>query len=167
MKLNLELTRMLKSIKAVAFDCDGVLTNGQIFYNGNGQWVRFFNIKDGMGIKLLQKQGYKIAIITNSDSEDIRERAKSLGIEDLFEGVKDKAIAFDELQKKWSLSGHEIAYMGDDYQDIPVFKKAGLAVSVPNAILEVQEQAHLVTKDFGGMGAVRELCELLLSSRQS
>ncbi len=167
MKLNLELTKMLKSIKAVVFDCDGVLTNGQVFYNGQGHWVRFFNIKDGMGIKLLQKQGYKIGIITNSDSEDIRERAKSLGIEDLFEGAKDKANCFEELQKKWGLSAHEIAYMGDDYQDIPVFKKAGLSVSVPNAIQEVQNQVHLVTKESGGMGAVRELCELLLASRQS
>ncbi|MCB0406651.1 MAG: HAD-IIIA family hydrolase [Bdellovibrionales bacterium] len=165
MKLNLELIKMLKPIRGVIFDCDGVLTNGQVFYSGNGEWCRFFNIKDGMGIKLLQKQEFKIGIITNSNSEDIRERAKSLGIEDLYEGASDKLACFETLQKKWQLSAHEIAYMGDDYQDIPVFKKAGLAVSVPNAIDPVKEAVHLVTQDSGGMGAVRELCELLLAAR--
>ena len=164
MKINAGMEQMLKPIRAIVFDCDGVLTNGQIFYNGQGGWVRFFNIKDGMGIKLLQKQGFHIGIITNSDSEDIRERAKALGIEDLYEGVSDKVTSFEELQKKWQLSAHEIAYMGDDYQDIPVFKKAGLAISVPNAIDPVKQAVHLVTQDYGGMGAVREVCELLLAA---
>ena len=163
--MNLELIKMLKPIRAIVFDCDGVLTNGQIFYNGNGNWVRFFNIKDGMGIKLLQKQEFQIGIITASTSEDIRERAKTLGIEDLYEGAKDKVACFEQLQKKWGLSAHEIAYMGDDYQDVPVFKKAGLSVSVPNAIDAVKDNVHLVTKEYGGFGAVREVCELLLEAR--
>ena len=160
-----ELNEKLKGLKAIVFDCDGVLTNGQIFYNGNGNWVRFFNIKDGMGIKRLQKHGIKVGIITASNTEDIRERAKTLGIEDLYEGVKDKVACFNELSSKWGLYHKEIAYMGDDYQDVPVFQVAGLSVSVPNAIQAVQNEVELVTVESGGMGAVREICELILKAQ--
>lgn len=165
MGLSPELVTKLKSVKAIVFDCDGVMTNGQIFYNGQGNWVRFFNIKDGMGIKRLQKHGIQVGIITASQTEDIRERAKTLGIEDLYEGVKDKAACFNELSSKWGLFHNEIAYMGDDFQDLPVFQVAGLSVSVPNAVAAVKNQVELVTVESGGMGAVREICEMILQAQ--
>ncbi len=166
MNISPELEAKLKSVKAIVFDCDGVLTNGQVFYNGNGHWVRFFNIKDGMGIQRLQKCGLRVGIITASETEDIRERAKALGIEDLYEGVKDKLACFKELSSKWKLPFNEIAYMGDDFQDVPVFQVAGLSVSVPNAVGAVKTQVDLVTEESGGMGAVREICEWILASQK-
>lgn len=160
-----ELLERIHKIKGLIFDVDGVMTNGQIFYNGQGNWVRFFNIKDGMGIKRLQTAGFKVALITNSDTEDIKERAKTLKINDLYSGASDKVACLNDLLVRWKLEASEVAYMGDDFQDLPVLKTVGLSVAPPNALPEVRESVHLVTQDFGGMGAVREVCELLLGAR--
>ena len=157
-----ELNRRLERIQGLIFDVDGVMTNGQIFYNGNGNWVRFFNIKDGMGIKRAQQAGLKIALITNSDTEDIKERAKTLKINDLYTGAKDKVACLEDLLSQWQLQLEDVAYMGDDYQDLPVLERVGLAIAPPNALPEVKNKVHFVTQDFGGMGAVREACELVI-----
>lgn len=156
----------IQDLKAVIFDCDGIMTNGQIFYNGNGQWVRFFNILDGMGVKRLQKAGLQIGMITNSDSDDIRERCKNLGIEDLYDGASNKVECLKDVCSKWGLNASQVAYMGDDLQDIPVLQEVGFAVSVPHALSPVKQVAHLVTEASGGFGAVRELCELILEHQQ-
>jgi 3-deoxy-D-manno-octulosonate 8-phosphate phosphatase (KDO 8-P phosphatase) len=157
------MMKKVRALKAVVFDCDGVMTNGQVFYNGSGQWIRFFNIFDGMGIKRLQEKGFHVGMITNSDSEDIRERCKKLGIEDLYEGVNAKQKCLAEFCKKHDLVEAEVAYMGDDLQDVPVLNTVGFAVTVPHALDAVKEVSHLVTQKEGGMGAVRELSELILS----
>lgn len=157
-----ELKEKIKNIKGLIFDVDGVMTNGQVFYNGNGQWVRFFNIKDGMGIRRIQSAGFKVALITNSDTEDIKERAKTLKINDLYSGASDKLVCLDDLLNNWNLTADQVAYMGDDLQDIPVLKTVGFSIAPPNALPEVRESVHLVTQDSGGMGAVREACELFL-----
>ena len=157
------LIKRIRSLKAVAFDCDGIMTNGQIFWNGQGEWVRFFNIIDGMGIKRLQSKGFFVAMITNSKAQDIRERCRALGIDDLYEGATEKQKCLADFCKKKGLVEAEVAYMGDDLQDIPVLSTVGFAVTVPHALDAVKEVAHLVTSRAGGMGAVREVCELILS----
>ncbi|MEO0335536.1 MAG: HAD-IIIA family hydrolase [Pseudomonadota bacterium] len=158
-----EMMKKVSALKAVVFDCDGVMTNGQIFYDGKGEWIRFFNILDGMGVKRLQAKGFHVGMITNSDSDDIRARCKKLGIEDLYEGVSEKSQCLSDFCKKHDLIEAEVAYMGDDLQDISVLSRVGFAVTVPHALDSVKEVSHLVTVREGGMGAVRELCELILT----
>lgn len=152
----------LSKIKMLILDVDGVLTDGKIYYNGSAGWVRSFHIRDGAGIKLLQSKGYEIGIITGSKSEDIRERAKVLGIQHFFEGRIDKVPALQEIVKSTGLKFSEIAYMGDDFFDVPVMEQVGFSATVPEAVDEAIDKAKYITKRSGGEGAVREVCELIL-----
>ena len=165
--LSPEILNKVRALKAVVFDCDGIMTNGQVFYDGQGNWVRLFNILDGMGVKRLQADGFHIGMITNSDSDDIRARCKKLGIDDLYEGVAEKGECLADFCKKHSLVEAEVAYMGDDLPDIPVLSRVGFAVTVPHALEAVKEVSHFVTQKQGGMGAVREVSELILSAKSS
>jgi 3-deoxy-D-manno-octulosonate 8-phosphate phosphatase (KDO 8-P phosphatase) len=125
------------------------------------EWRRFFSIRDGVGIKRLIESGYKIAVITGSASEDIRARVKSLKIQYFYEGALDKEPAFALLQKESGISPHEMAYIGDDIFDIPLIQKVGFSATVPEAVDEVIEVAHYVTRRPGGCGAVREVCDFI------
>jgi 3-deoxy-D-manno-octulosonate 8-phosphate phosphatase (KDO 8-P phosphatase) len=153
---------MTKKIKAIAFDCDGILTDGRIFYNGNGGWSRFFYIPDGLGIVKLQEAGFVVAIITTSNSEDIRKRVEKLKIPHFYEGNRDKTGAWADFLAKTGFKAEEVAYMGDDDMDLPLLEACGFAITVPAGIAKAKELAHYVTEAQGGMGAVREVCELLL-----
>lgn len=155
----------LSDLKAIAFDCDGILTDCRITYSGDGQWSRSFSIRDGLGIKRLQEAGIHVAIITASHSEDIRERAKTLKIKDFYEGISDKTGAWADFTKKHGLKDHEVAYMGDDEMDLPLLEKAGFAVTVQDAMESVIEVADYVAQRPAGNGAVREICELILKAR--
>lgn len=158
--MGLEIER-LRSIRLLALDVDGILTDCRIWLDSGGEWRRFFSIRDGLGLKRLQERGYRVAVITASKSEDIRLRAKSLGIDFFYEGAHDKIPAFAELQKASGLEAHQIAYMGDDIPDLPVLKLAGFSATVPDAIDVVRDSVHYVTHRPGGNGAVREVCEFI------
>jgi len=151
----------IKNVKMLVLDVDGVLTDCRIWLDSNGEWKRFFSIRDGVGIKRLVESGYKIAIITGSKSEDIRARVKNLGMHYLYEGHSDKMPAFLELQKESGLSPAEMAYIGDDYFDIPLLQAVAFGATVPEAVEEVMEVARYITKRPGGNGAVREVCDLI------
>jgi 3-deoxy-D-manno-octulosonate 8-phosphate phosphatase (KDO 8-P phosphatase) len=161
-----QLIQKLQGIKALVLDCDGVLTDTKIYYMGQGQWSRSFSIRDGFGIKKLQNAGIQVAIITTSKSEDITERAKSLKIDHLYDGAHDKIPAWDQLLKKLNLQSHEVAYMGDDEPDLPLLAKAGVSISVVDAIEHVRSIVDYVAQQPAGRGAVREVCELILKYRK-
>lgn len=151
----------IKKIKLLILDVDGVLTDTRIFYDGK-EWRRFFSIRDGVGIKALLEKGYKIAVITGSRAEDIRERVKSLGIPYFYEGALDKGPSFEDLKKVSQISIDEMAYVGDDIFDIPMIQEVAFGVTVPEAVDEVKKVAKYITQRPGGMGAVREVCDLIL-----
>lgn len=144
----------------LVLDVDGVLTDTRIWFDGN-EWRRFFSIRDGVGIKRLSESGYKLAVITGSRSQDIRERVKSLGIHYFYEGALDKGPSFLQLQKDSGLTPAEMAYIGDDIFDIPMIQESAFGATVPEAVDEVIEVADYVTKRPGGMGAVREICDYI------
>ncbi len=152
----------LSKIKMLVLDVDGILTDCRIFLDTNGDWKRFYSIRDGVGIKALIENNYKVAIITGSTAVDVRARVKMLGIHFLFEGALNKIPPFEELQKQSGLSPDEMAYMGDDTFDIPILEKVQFAATVPDAMEEVIPVVDYISKRPAGNGAVREVCELIL-----
>lgn len=145
-------------------DVDGVLTDTRIFLDSNGEWKRFFSIRDGVGIKELQERGYQTAIITGSRATDIKERARSLKISYFYEGYLDKVPAFEQLISDSGISPEQMAYIGDDIYDIPLLSKVGFAATVPESVDEVKEFVQYTTQRAGGMGAVREICDLIIKN---
>lgn len=154
-----------KSIRLLILDVDGVLTTGAIYYCSNGTEFKGFHIHDGMGIKLLQKVGIEIAIITAKQSETVVKRAADLEIKHLYLGYNDKLPAYEDLKQKLKLSDQEIAYMGDDLPDLPILRRVNFAITVPNAPSIVQQHVDLITKHKPGKGAVREACEFILEAQ--
>ncbi|GIL18011.1 MAG: 3-deoxy-D-manno-octulosonate 8-phosphate phosphatase [Oligoflexia bacterium] len=159
--MDLEVSR-LRKIKLLALDVDGVLTDCRVFLDSSGEWRRLFSIRDGYGLKRLIEAGYKTAIITGTRAQDIRERAKALGIHYFYEGHLNKGPVLDELAKEASLNLSEIAYMGDDIFDVPVLQKVGFAASVPDAMDEALKVSHYITRRPAGNGAVREICDFIV-----
>lgn len=151
----------LKNIKMLVLDVDGILTDCRVWLDSNGEWRRFFSLRDGAGIVRLIEKGYKIAVITASKSKDIQMRVKHLGIHYFYEGSMDKVPAFEKLQKESGVSPAEMAYMGDDFFDIPILKRVAFAATVPQAVEEVKPHVHYITERAGGDGAVREVCDYL------
>ena len=138
------------------------MTDGGIFLNSNGDWCRFFNVQDGIGILRLAENQYQLGVITLALAKDVQLRMKRLGIHYFYEGAKNKLACLEELSFKSHIDFQSMAYMGDDLPDIPVLNKVGFAITVPNAVPEVKKCAHYITEKSGGKGAVREVCELLL-----
>ncbi|MBI2413242.1 MAG: HAD-IIIA family hydrolase [Deltaproteobacteria bacterium] len=159
------LKEKLKKIRLVIFDCDGVLTDGRIIYNDEGQETKVFDVRDGHGIKLMARAGIESAILTARESKTVEHRAANLGIELVFQSMKDKLAGLEEILKLRPFKLEEIAYMGDDIIDLPVLKRVGLAVTVADGVDEVKEMADYITSRPGGRGAVRELAELILKSQ--
>ena len=152
-------------VRLLALDVDGVMTDGQIYYSSSGDEIKAFNIKDGLGIKLLQNAGVKVAIITGRKSEIVARRAQELGIENVIQGREDKREALLELCRQNELEIGECAYMGDDLPDLGAISDAGLGMTVADASPVVRKAADWVSRQNGGSGAVREACEFILSSR--
>lgn len=151
-----------KKIKLVAFDVDGVLTDGSLTFDENGVEYKTFNAKDGQGIVMLNKTGFVTAIITARENGTVRHRFKNLGMTKLFEGQKNKLKALDELCEEFNVTYEEIAYMGDDLPDICVLERVGLSVCPADAVDEVKNCVKMICSKTGGKGAVRELCDLIL-----
>jgi len=154
-----------QKIKLFILDIDGVMTDGRIVYGNYGDELKFFDVQDGFGVLLARKAGLKVAIITAKGSKVVKMRAKELNIDALYQNSIDKLKAFKKLLKKIRVAEEEVCFMGDDLVDIPVLKKVGLAVAVPNAVSEVKMHAHMITARTGGRGAVREVCDFLIKSQ--
>ncbi len=157
----------LSQVKLLALDVDGVLTDGGLYYTESGEELRKFNIKDGQGIKLLMQLGIEVAIITAKDSLSTLHRAKKLGITHTYLGVEDKLPALEELVEKLGLSLSQVAYVGDDINDLAVMQAVGCPLTVADAMPQNQAQAMYVTRLNGGQGAIREICDILVQLHAS
>ncbi len=151
-----------KKIKLFLMDVDGVLTDGKIVYTTTGEEIKEFNVKDGMGIKLLHKGGVRTGIITSRKSSVVEKRAKELGIHYLYQGAEDKLTVLNRILEKTSMRYENVLYIGDDLVDIPILKRVGFPVTVPSAPDIVKKFSVYITFKEGGNGAVREVAELLL-----
>lgn len=151
-------------IKLLLLDVDGVLTDSSIIYLPDGIETKAFSTKDGLGIRLLQKAGVEIGIITARSSEVVQRRAENLGINLLFQGAGAKREVYEKIIVDLALSPEQVAYMGDDWLDLPVMTRVGFAATVSDAVPEVCKIAHYVATKPGGRGAVREVCDLIVDA---
>ncbi len=162
---SVELKLAAGKVKCVAFDVDGVMTDGSLSFLEDGREVKTFNSKDGQGVCMLNDAGIKTAIITARDNGTVRVRAKILDITRLYEGQKNKVIALGNLADEFDLKYDEIAYMGDDLPDLGVLNKVGLSACPNDAVDEVKEVCKFISTKNGGRGAVREFCDFILKNR--
>jgi 3-deoxy-D-manno-octulosonate 8-phosphate phosphatase (KDO 8-P phosphatase) len=154
-----------KQVQLVLLDVDGVLTAGEIIYDDSGQQLKVFNVKDGIGIRLLKEAGIGVGIITGRTGRALRHRCENLGIDLLFDGVARKDKILDQVSASTGIATSAMAFVGDDLPDLPIMKRVGLAVAVGDAHEMVRQVAHLVTRAPGGRGAVREISETLLKAQ--
>jgi 3-deoxy-D-manno-octulosonate 8-phosphate phosphatase (KDO 8-P phosphatase) len=155
----------LNSIQLLLLDVDGVMTDGRIIYDSNGNEIKSFHVKDGLGIRLLIEAGIQVGIVTGRGSKALRHRCKNLGIELLYEHTIDKKKVLLEILEKTGFRIDQVAFMGDDLPDISLLKEVGVGISVANAASDVIAAADMVTQKDGGDGAVREICEAILKSK--
>lgn len=156
-----------KKIKLFILDVDGVLTNGEIYITATGEEIKAFNTLDGHGLKMLQKSGVQLAIITGRDAAGVGHRVRGLGIDHYLAGIHDKRQAFLDLIAQLNLSAEECAYIGDDVVDLPVMVRCGLPIAVPSAHDWVLHYADYITQAQAGNGAVREACEMIMWAQGS
>lgn len=160
-----DLLERIKRIKILILDIDGVMTDGHIIYSIYGDELKFFDVQDGFGITLLRRAGIKSVIITAKKSRIVKLRARDLKVAKAYQGYMDKIKAYEHAIRKFRVKPDEVCFIGDDLIDIPVLKRVGFAVAVPNAVDEVKNEAHFITARAGGHGGVRELCDLILKSQ--
>ncbi len=156
-----------RNIRVAIFDVDGVLTDGALYYTDTGEEMKAFSVHDGHGMRMLREGGVALAIISSRSSRSLEARARNLGIELLFQGAADKLAAFSELLGRCDIGAEACACVGDDLVDLPVMKRCGLAVAVPDAPALVRRRAQYVTRARGGHGAAREFCEIILHAQGS
>lgn len=152
-------------IRLLCLDVDGVLTDGKLYFLSDGVEAKSFNIRDGLGLKLLRTAGIGTAILTGRRSPAARARAAELGLDHYFEGVEDKRATAAQLARDLGLPLQALAAMGDDLPDLPLMRACGLALTVPDAPDLLKHHAHYVTRQSGGHGAVREACEMILHAQ--
>jgi len=163
MKINPPLEK-LKHIQLLLLDVDGVLTDGSIIYNDDGSETKIFNAKDGLGLRLLMEAGIKVGIVTGRRSQALDHRCQNLGIHLLFDGVGDKAAMLEKITEQTGIAAANTAFVGDDMPDLPMMRRTGLSITVADAPEIVRKNADWTTHAPGGRGAVREVCEALLSA---
>ena len=164
-RVTLDKQNSAKNIKLVIFDVDGVLTSGVLSYGPEGEEVKHFNVKDGLGIKILRQNKVEVAIITARDSQALARRVKDLNIQYYYSNVSNKLDIYTDLLKHLELTSDEVAYVGDDVIDLPVMYEVGLSFAVSDAHVLVLEDADLVTTKAGGEGVVREVVDFILACR--
>lgn len=155
----------LEKIKMIITDVDGVLTNGAVTYDNNGNEIKSFSVLDGTGIKFARRLGYHIVFLTGRNSPVVEARAKELTVEEVHQKIWDKKKVYNEMLKKYGLKDEEVCCIGDDVLDLGMLKSAGLAVAVPNAVKEIKEVAHIITERVGGTGAVREVLDQIFKAQ--
>ncbi|MCC6441871.1 MAG: HAD hydrolase family protein [Armatimonadetes bacterium] len=156
---------LFQTIRLIAMDCDGVLTDGSITYTERGDEIKTFDVADGLGLALARRAGLKLAVVTGRKSEALTRRARELGIEDCHQAVSDKAECLRSLMTRLGASADETAYIADDLNDLPAYSVAGFRIAVANAAPEIQAEAHYITQRAGGRGAVREAIETILKAQ--
>ena len=152
-------------IKLLLMDCDGVLTDGRIWLFDNGEEQKGFHTRDGLGLELWHRAGLRSGIISGRKSSAVERRAQGLGMSFVRQGVTEKVQAFREILDQAGVTSEEVAFIGDDLNDIPLMTRSGLGVAVADAAPEAREHAHYVTSVVGGYGAVREVVELILKAQ--
>ncbi len=156
------MKEQLARIKLLLLDVDGVLTDGRIIYDNQGNELKAFDVKDGHGLKLVQRAGIKTGIITGRSSEVVKKRAAELGFDILYQGALNKLDPYKEILAEYGLSDDEVAYVGDDVVDLPILRRVGFSATVADAVEDVLPLVDFVTKRPGGRGAVREICDMLV-----
>lgn len=158
-----EATERARAVRMLIMDVDGTLTDGTLFVMPDGEEVKSYNVKDGLGILLAHLAGLKTAIITGKTSRSLEKRAQKLRIDELHQGILDKMRVLDQILARHRLKAAEVAYIGDDLGDLEVIKSVGLAAAVADAHPEVKKNSHYICREVGGRGAVREFIEFILS----
>jgi 3-deoxy-D-manno-octulosonate 8-phosphate phosphatase (KDO 8-P phosphatase) len=161
----LSAARRAHTVRLMAFDVDGVLTDGTLFVASDGEEFKAFNILDGHGLRMLRAAGVQLAILSGRESAAVTRRAQELGIEHVHQGIAEKLPAFEALCARAGVTAGECGFVGDDYPDLPVLIRCGFAASVPGAPEAVRSRVHYVTRAAGGRGAVREICEFVLDAQ--
>ena len=156
-----------KKLKLLILDVDGVLTDGKLFFDNQGNEYKSFHARDGHGIKLLRQTGVEVAVISGRKSSSVALRMKNLGIEYVYQGHENKQAAFDELIQKTGITPEQAAHVGDDLLDLPIMTRVGLAIAVNDANFAVKQRAHWCTTLPGGHGAVREVCDFIMQAQGS
>ena len=159
------ITERLRHIRLLLLDVDGVLTDGSIVYDDRGGEIKKFNVKDGLGLRLLMQAGVQVGIITGRSSPALRHRCDNLGIDLVYEAAGDKTAALKDVLQRTDATAEKTAFMGDDLPDLPIMGQVGLAVTVADAPPELHAAADITTSAPGGRGAVRELCEKILKAQ--
>lgn len=163
--MDASLRERAANIRMLVLDVDGVLTDGKLYFDHAGNELKAFNTRDGLGMKALQKSGIEVAVITGRKSEAVAHRMTQLGIKHVYQGREDKIHAFLDLLELTGLEEQQVCFAGDDWIDLPVLLRVGLAVSVADAEERVKQHVHWITPSNGGDGAVRELCNLILMAQ--
>ena len=158
--------KIFKDLKLFATDVDGVLTDAGMYYSESGEELKKFNTRDGMGIKLLQAEGVVVAIITAEQTKIVTRRAKKLGIAEVFQGAKDKVAVLTHLSKKLRIPFEQMAYIGDDVNDLGALQKVGYAAAPADGVEQVTQVVHYICQKKGGEGAVREVIDMILAARK-
>lgn len=166
--LSEDVLERARKIKLLLMDCDGVLTDGRLYFTESGEAMKVFHVRDGQGLALWHKAGFRSGIITGRDAEKIiQKRATELGIHYIKARSQDKAKDFEDILQSEKINADEVAYIGDDIGDICLMEKVGLPIAVADAVSEVFPHIIYVTEKNGGFGAVREVTDLLLSAKSS
>ncbi|OGT37523.1 MAG: hypothetical protein A3F11_02585 [Gammaproteobacteria bacterium RIFCSPHIGHO2_12_FULL_37_14] len=155
-----------KLIQLLILDVDGILTNGELYYDRDGEQLKCFHVHDGLGIQLLQKCGVKIAVISSKKSAAVSHRLNHLDIQHVYLGQDNKLTAYAELKQQLQLDDNHIACMGDDLPDLPLLRRAGFAITVPQAPEIIRDHVDMITTREAGKGAVREACEFIMIAKE-
>jgi YrbI family 3-deoxy-D-manno-octulosonate 8-phosphate phosphatase len=167
MAAGVELAALAAGVRLLCVDVDGVLTDAGMYYGPDGEVLKKFNTRDGMGVARVREVGVAVAIISGEDSAIVHARAAKLKIDDVFCGATNKRLAVEELCSRHGLELAEVAFIGDDLNDLPALECVGLPCAVADAAEPVQQVARYVTSRRGGDGAVREVCEMLIAARKA
>lgn len=153
-----------EKIKLIVFDIDGVFTDGRTWQDATGGWKRYFSVRDSMGIRALQKAGYRVAVVTSASAPEIRENVARMAIEDFVDDCDDKSPVIAQLMAKYSLDASQVALMSEEQKDLELMRSLGVALTVPTASNALRREADVVTTKFGGDGAVWEVADMLLKT---
>jgi len=160
-----EILKKASQIKLVVFDVDGVLTDGRLYFNANGEELKVFHVRDGLGIQLLLKNNIEVAVISGRNSPIVERRLTQLGIKHIHQGKDNKLPILENLRSELKIELEHIAYVGDDVLDIPIIKQVGLGIAVADANPVVKQYAVWQTTQNGGYGAAREICDFILQAQ--
>ena len=160
-----DILKRAKKIKLLLVDCDGVLTDGRLYFGASGEELKVFHVRDGQGLVEWHKAGFRSGVISGRNSPIVEMRMKQLGVEFIWQGRKEKVSAFHEIVAAANVETEEVAFIGDDTPDAEVFPLVGLAVAVGDAHNAVKSAAHYVTQPDGGRGAVREVIDMIMTAK--